>query len=86
MAKRKNKIDFEKLFFSIILDVIGYFTYVVPGVGESADIVWSPVYMVILNKMYNNDIYTLSGGLEELLPFTDFIPSATIFWFIETFK
>lgn len=90
MAKRKkfkwNWNMFGKLILAIILDIIGYLSYLFPAWGELSDTVWAPIYAIILYYMYDKNIYAGLGWLEEALPFTDFIPSATIFWLIEVFE
>jgi len=77
--------DYKKLLMSIALDLAGMFTYLIPGLGESADFLWAPIYAVIIRQMYHSSILGLLGGFEEILIGTDVIPSATIFWLLETF-
>ncbi len=67
------------------MDLIGMFTYLVPGVGEFADIVWAPVSAFIFYKMFGGRIGLIGSVLnfvEEALPFTDAIPSFTIAWLV----
>jgi len=75
---------FMKLLASIGLDMLGNATYFVPGVGEMGDVVFAPASAVMLKMMYNANGVALLGLVEELLPFTDIIPTATIAWFLQT--
>ncbi|CAN5750358.1 hypothetical protein BH10BAC2_BH10BAC2_06900 [soil metagenome] len=72
--------------FCILMDLIGYATYAVPGLGEFADIIWAPVSGFIFYKTFGGWKGAF-GGLfnfaEELLPGTDFIPSFTIMWIVQ---
>jgi hypothetical protein len=69
----------------IAMDLIGMFTYIIPAFGEFADIVWAPISGFIFYKMFGGRVGIIGGVLnflEEIIPFTDFIPSFTIAWFI----
>ena len=70
----------------ILMDIIGYASFAVPGLGEFTDIIWAPISGLIFYKLFGGRI-GLTGGilnfLEEILPFTDFIPSFTIAWLIK---
>lgn len=74
------------LLFCIVLDLIGYATYAIPGLGEFGDIIWAPVSGFIFYKIFGGWKGAF-GGLfnfaEELLPGTDFIPSFTIMWIFQ---
>jgi len=69
----------------IVMDLVGVFTYILPGVGEFGDIVWAPISAMIFYKLFGGRVGMIGGVLnflEEVIPFTDFIPSFTIAWFI----
>jgi hypothetical protein len=71
------------------MDAIGYFTYALPVLGEFGDIVWAPLSAFIFYKTFGGTKGLIGGilnGLEELLPFTDFIPSFTIMFFLQQKK
>lgn len=74
------------LLFCIVMDLIGYATYAIPGLAEFADIIWAPISGFIFYKAFGGWKGAF-GGLfnfaEELLPGTDFIPSFTIMWIIQ---
>lgn len=67
----------------IIMDVIGYATFALPVLGEFADIAWAPISAFIFYRTFGGAKGAF-GGLfnfaEEILPFTDFIPTFTIMW------
>lgn len=71
------------VFICILLDLVGFATYSIPGIGEMADLVWAPVSALIFFKLFGG-WKGAAGGIfnfiEELLPGFDFIPSFTIMW------
>lgn len=67
------------------LDLAGSSTYFLPGIGESLDFAYAPAQAVALKMLFNANNLALLGLAEELLPFTDVLPTATIAWFLETF-
>jgi hypothetical protein len=71
------------------MDLIGCFTYAVPGLGELGDIIWAPVSAIIFFFSFGAGWKSLFGGIfnftEEILPGTDFIPTFTIAWLINYF-
>ncbi|MBY0487323.1 MAG: hypothetical protein K2P85_09085 [Flavobacteriaceae bacterium] len=73
----------RNLFLGIFFDLIGMLTYLVPFLGEFADTIWAPVGGIILSYMYKGTIGKVGGiieFLEEILPFSDFIPTFTLTW------
>ena len=69
----------------IILDIIGYASFSLPILGEFSDLVWAPLSAMIFYNLFGGKMGIFGGGfsfLEELLPFTDFIPTFSIAWFI----
>ncbi|RAJ89902.1 hypothetical protein LX87_05591 [Larkinella arboricola] len=72
-----------KLLLSLIIDLIGMLTYLAPGSGETLDIVLAVISMAIVKSMYLRNERSEYVLLEEILPFTDIIPSATVIWFIK---
>lgn len=67
----------------LLLDLAGYATYSIPVIGEWGDLVWAPLSGLLFYQLFGSWKGAV-GGLfsfaEELLPFTDFIPSFTIMW------
>ena len=78
-ASSKNR----NLVLSLLFDFVGYFSYAIPFLGEFADIVWAPISAVLLSKIYKGSVGKIAGTfefIEEILPFTDFIPTFTLTW------
>jgi hypothetical protein len=82
---QQKKIFVPNLAICLIMDLIGMASYILPGIAEYTDIVWAPISGYIFFKLFGGR-FGLIGGvldfLEEILPFTDIIPSFTIAWFI----
>ena len=77
------------LIFCILMDIIGYATYAIPGLAEFADILWAPISAVVFMTTFGGWKGALGGVgnfIEEILPGTDFIPSFTIMWFIQNMQ
>jgi hypothetical protein len=74
----------KKLLLSLIFDGIGMFSYVAPIFGEFTDTFWAPISGLLLVLMYKGTVGKIAGlfgTIEELIPFTDVIPTFTITWF-----
>lgn len=79
---RKNLL----LVLSIVFDIVGILTYFLPVLGESFDLAWAPVAGFALYIMYGGYLGVFGGMfvfLEEVIPFTDFIPGFLIMWFMK---
>eukprot|EP00980_Cylindrotheca_fusiformis_P009476 scaffold2070_cov105-Cylindrotheca_fusiformis.AAC.7 len=72
----------SKLAFSLFIDLVGASTFLLPGVGEIFDLFWAPMQTVLIMAMYESTSPNLKyvSFVEEVLPFTDIVPSATIGW------
>ena len=73
----------------VAMDLIGMFTYAIPAFGEFADVVWAPISAFMFYKLFGGRIGMIGGVLnflEEIIPFTDVIPSFTIAWFIKKYQ
>jgi hypothetical protein len=76
------------LILCIAMDIIGYATFSLPVLGEFGDIVWAPISAFIFYKTFGGWKGALGGMfnfVEEILPFTDFIPTFTITWLVKYF-
>ncbi len=65
------------------MDLIGYASYALPGLGELGDIVWAPISAIIFYRLFGGWKGAFGGlfnFVEEMLPGLDFIPSFTIMW------
>jgi len=79
--QRKNR----HLIQSIALDALGMFTYIIPILGEFGDLIYAPIYGITIFAMYRLRVASaalggVAGFAEELLPGTDFIPTASVMW------
>jgi len=58
-------------------------SFTIPGIGEFGDVVWAPLAGFLMTRMYKGRVGQMAGFLtflEEVLPFTDIIPSFTLTW------
>ncbi|MFH7011141.1 hypothetical protein ACHRV5_04675 [Flavobacterium sp. FlaQc-52] len=75
----KNK----KLLMGLLFDGIGMLSFTIPLVGDFADVIWAPLAGFLMTYMYKGKVGKVAGILtfvEEILPFTDIIPSFTLTW------
>jgi hypothetical protein len=65
--------------------LIGSASYLIPVVGEGLDLAWAPTQTILIMAMYDITTPNLkyASFVEEVLPFTDIVPSATIGWACE---
>lgn len=78
-VNNKNKL----LANGIIYDLIGMITMVIPFVGPFLDILWAPFAAKKMSEMYKGTegkVASVIVFIEEILPFTDFIPTFTLMW------
>ena len=69
----------------IAMDLVGMVSFILPGMVEFTDIIWAPISGYIFFKLFGGRLGLIGGVLdflEEIIPFTDIIPSFTIAWFI----
>lgn len=74
---------YKKLIIGIILDAVGYVSFIIPGIGEFSDIVWAPISAWLMTKLYKGRSGKIAGIInfvEEALPVVDVIPSFTLMW------
>lgn len=70
----------------ILLDLAGMASYFIPALGEVADAAWAPISAILFYTLFGGRFGMIGGVLnflEEIIPFTDVIPSFTIAWFIK---
>ncbi len=85
MAKTEEKLFLPNIGLCLLMDLIGMSSYFFPGMGEFSDIIWAPISGYVFFKIFGGRLGLIGGVLdflEEILPFTDIIPSFTIAWFI----
>lgn len=67
----------------LLYDVVGMLTMAIPVVGPFLDMIWAPISAKKMMEMYpekKGKIMAVFSFLEEILPFTDVIPTFTIMW------
>lgn len=68
---------------SVIYDALGMATMSVPLIGPFLDLAWAPYAARKMSKMYpgkKGKLASIVVFLEEILPFTDVIPTFTLMW------
>lgn len=77
----------HKLYLSLLIDIIGSSSYIFPIIGESMDTVWAPMQSYCVFLLYDdcNSSLKYISFVEEILPFTDIFPTATIGWLLENY-
>lgn len=71
------------LVLGILFDIIGVLSFSVPLIGEFSDVIWAPFAGFLMTWMYKGTVGKVGGVvtfLEEILPFSDFIPTFTLTW------
>lgn len=79
MKKVKKKL----LIKSVVYDIIGMASMSVPLIGPFLDLLWAPYAARTMSRMYpggKGKIASVIVFLEEILPFTDIIPTFTLMW------
>jgi hypothetical protein len=79
-VKNNKKIN---LILGILFDSIGMLSFTIPLVGEFSDVIWAPVAGYLMTRMYKGTAGKVSGMvvfLEEIIPFSDIIPTFTLTW------
>ncbi len=75
-----------KLAGSIVVDLIGMSSSAVPVIGGISDIFIAPLTAAYIKLAYpTRNGLAITGFVEEIL-FFDWIPTATITWFVERFS
>jgi hypothetical protein len=73
----------RKLLLGLLLDGIGMISFSIPLIGEFSDVIWAPIAAFIMTRMYKGRVGKVASVLtflEEIIPFTDVIPSFTLTW------
>ena len=51
--------------------------------AEMLDIFWAPLSALLVFQLYGNSLLSGVALIEELLPFTDIFPTATVGWILQ---
>jgi len=83
MDDQNNK--YKLLLIGLVIDVIGILTssWVLPLVGDMADVVWAPLSAWLMTRLYKGTSGKVGGVItfvEEIVPGLDIIPSFTLMW------
>ncbi|GGZ48594.1 hypothetical protein [Mesonia mobilis] len=79
MKNLKNKL----LLKGLLYDGIGMLSSAIPVVGPFLDLAWAPYAAKKMQEMYpskKGKIASILVFIEEILPFTDIIPTFTLMW------
>jgi hypothetical protein len=79
----KTNTKSRDLILSILFDIVGMASFLIPAFAEITDLAWAPLAGLILSRMYKGYAGKVGGVLvfiEELLPGVDFIPTFTLTW------
>lgn len=78
---KNNK--FKLLRKGILYDLVGMATAFIPLLGPFLDIIWAPLAAKKMGEMYKGNTGKIASWIvfiEEILPFTDFVPTFTLMW------
>ncbi|WP_259015772.1 hypothetical protein [Emticicia fluvialis] len=78
-AKFAEKQRFD-LLASLAIDALGMSTYLIPALGEGFDLLLAPVISGLIYAVHRTTFGAAFGFVEEIIPFTDIIPTASILW------
>merc|ERR550537_800411 len=73
-----------KLAVSLLIDVVGCISYLLPLLGEIMDVPWAPLSAYFIYHLYGSTA-AIAGFVEELAPGLDFVPTATLAWGYEQY-
>jgi hypothetical protein len=75
--EEKKRFD---LLTSLAIDALGMATFIIPALGEVADVAIAPIISILIYGVHRTTFGAIAGFVEEIIPFTDIIPTATIIW------
>ena len=87
MTKENKRVEIHDpkplppLYQAVILDLVGMASYLFPVMGEWVDVAWAPLSAWLFLRLFGGRVGTFGAIVnftEEILPFTDFIPTFTI--------
>lgn len=81
LRRKYNREKIIKLVLSLIVDIVGLMTYLIPFLGGTLDTIWAPISGISIYAMYpKRKFLALGGVIEELFTGFDIIPTATLTW------
>lgn len=81
--KQAENEKYKLLRQGIIFDLIGMLSMSIPIIGPFTDLIWAPYASIKMRKMYPGRDGKIAGVivfLEEILPYTDIVPTFTLMW------
>lgn len=78
-----NNERYKLLRQGVLFDLIGMASMAIPVVGPFLDIIWAPYAAKKMSEMYKGTegkIASVIVFIEEILPYTDVIPTFTLMW------
>ncbi|NOU39065.1 MAG: hypothetical protein HOO89_10150 [Ferruginibacter sp.] len=87
MKQELNSTKTPSFIFCMAMDLVGFVSFSIPGIGEFSDIIWAPLSAFIFLKIFGGKLGQIGAVLnfvEEILPFVDVIPSFSIAWLIKS--
>jgi len=76
--------DWAKLGGCIAMDFAGDASELIPVLGEFTDVAFAPTEAALLQLLFKSPAISAFGFIEEILPFTDVIPTFTLSWVLST--
>ena len=76
--------DWAKLGGCIAMDFAGDASELIPVLGEFTDVAFAPAEAALLQVLFKSPLISFFGFAEEILPFTDIIPTFTLSWMLST--
>lgn len=76
--------DWAKLGGCVALDLAGDVSELIPVLGEFTDVAYAPIEAGLLKALFQSNAIAGFGFVEEILPFTDIIPTFTLAWCLQT--
>ena len=72
-----------KLIICILIDITGDVSFLLPGIGETEDLIWAPLLAFVISKVFGSNYIVMIEFVKEILPGTDILPLATLTWLLE---
>lgn len=76
--------DWAKLGGCVAMDLAGDASELIPFLGEFTDVAFAPAEAALLQILFKSPIISAFGFVEEILPFTDVVPTFTLSWLLST--
>ena len=82
-TKKLDGEAYAKLAGCILLDLAGDASELVPFLGEFTDVAFAPAEAAIIFAIFKSPLLSGIGFVEEILPFTDVVPTFCIGWCLQ---